>query len=228
VLGGLGLAGLPPFGTFLGKALVEESAAALGYPWVTAVFVVASVLTGGAALRAAGRIFAGWGPIYEEISAPEGEQEEPEQETEEGHSRTPAVMLLPVVLLLLVGVLSGLAPDVAGQAETAAAHFQDRAAYAALVLDGQPGEAYATFEHSGGSGKGLTTGLASAAGAVGLALFALFRQRLPLDLSRPWRKLVVQPVAGLKALHNGHVGDYVAWLTIGVAVLGGICAYILL
>jgi hypothetical protein len=32
------------------------------------------------------------------------------------------------------------------------------------------------------------------------------------------------PVATLKALHSGAVGDYVAWLTVGIAVLGGLFA----
>jgi hypothetical protein len=30
--------------------------------------------------------------------------------------------------------------------------------------------------------------------------------------------------AGLDRLHNGVVGDYVAWLTLGVLVLGGVIA----
>jgi multicomponent Na+:H+ antiporter subunit D len=28
-------------------------------------------------------------------------------------------------------------------------------------------------------------------------------------------------VAPLRALHSGHIGDYVAWLALGVAALGG-------
>jgi hypothetical protein len=34
-------------------------------------------------------------------------------------------------------------------------------------------------------------------------------------------------VDGLRALHSGHVGDYVAWLTFGVAALGGAFAFVL-
>jgi multicomponent Na+:H+ antiporter subunit D len=29
-------------------------------------------------------------------------------------------------------------------------------------------------------------------------------------------------VARLRALHSGHIGDYVAWLLVGVAVLGAL------
>lgn len=28
----------------------------------------------------------------------------------------------------------------------------------------------------------------------------------------------------LEAVHSGHVGDYVAWITFGVAILGGVVA----
>lgn len=56
-LGGLALAGLPPFGTALGKAVSEEHA---GGP-LTVLFVAVSVTTGGAVLRAAGGIFLGLG-----------------------------------------------------------------------------------------------------------------------------------------------------------------------
>ncbi|MDP9223255.1 MAG: NADH-quinone oxidoreductase subunit D, partial [Actinomycetota bacterium] len=60
-LGGLALAGLPPFGTFLGKGLVEEQAGTLGLSWVTWLFLAVSAMTGGAVLRAGARVFLGWG-----------------------------------------------------------------------------------------------------------------------------------------------------------------------
>ena len=40
-----GLVGVPPFGTFVGKELIEQSASDVGYGWVVIVFVVASGLT---------------------------------------------------------------------------------------------------------------------------------------------------------------------------------------
>jgi len=55
-------------------------------------------------------------------------------------------------------------------------------------------------------------GCASAVVAVVLALAATVRPRgagHPLHLA----------VRGLRRLHSGHLGDYVAWLTLGVAVL---------
>jgi formate hydrogenlyase subunit 3/multisubunit Na+/H+ antiporter MnhD subunit len=57
VLGALGLAGVPPFGTFIGKALMEEAALSAGHPWLIALFVVVAALTSAALLRATGRVF---------------------------------------------------------------------------------------------------------------------------------------------------------------------------
>ena len=54
----LGLADLPPFGTFLGKGWIEDSAPA---PWLTAIVLVCGILVGGAVLRVAGGVFYGLG-----------------------------------------------------------------------------------------------------------------------------------------------------------------------
>jgi multicomponent Na+:H+ antiporter subunit D len=62
VAGALGLAGVPPFGTFLGKALMEEAALEAGAPWLIGLFVVVAALTSAALLRATGRVFLGLGP----------------------------------------------------------------------------------------------------------------------------------------------------------------------
>jgi multicomponent Na+:H+ antiporter subunit D len=62
VAGALGLAGVPPFGTFLGKALMEEAALEVGAPWLIGLFVIVAALTSAALLRATGRVFLGLGP----------------------------------------------------------------------------------------------------------------------------------------------------------------------
>ena len=48
----------------------------------------------------------------------------------------------------------------------------------------------------------------------------LLRDRRP-QLPR-WAlvRAVAQAAAGVRALHSGHVGDYVAWLVAGTAALG--------
>jgi multicomponent Na+:H+ antiporter subunit D len=100
LVGGLGLAGLPPSGTWAGKALIEET----GGPWVLALGVTASALTAGAVLRVWLRVFRGAGP------ATAGAGEHHDRETEVKLWRLPWTMLAPGVLLVLAGLLLGLLP----------------------------------------------------------------------------------------------------------------------
>ncbi|OLT27728.1 hypothetical protein BJF79_42350 [Actinomadura sp. CNU-125] len=56
---------------------------------------------------------------------------------------------------------------------------------------------------------------------VGLAVVVAAAARgRPRPALRPTRGAVVRPVTRrLHDLHSGHIGDYAAWLTAGVAVL---------
>src|SRR6266508_2676025 len=104
----------------------------------------------------------------------------------------------------------------------AAAEFQDRAGYAAAVLRGRdlPGP---SVRIEGPSTLGLSYGLASAAAAVAVALVALFRRRLvAAPVRRRFRAVFGRPLLRLRALHSGHVGDYAAWFTVGLAMLTGL------
>ena len=78
VAAALGLAGLPPFGPFLGTALVEQAAAAAGYGWLPAVLALAAIVSAGALVRAAGRVFLGAGGKSDVLLArqPEGAEAE--------------------------------------------------------------------------------------------------------------------------------------------------------
>jgi hypothetical protein len=54
-----------------------------------------------------------------------------------------------------------------------------------------------------------------------VGLVVLLPRHLPRPLSpilRLWRLLA----RGLHALHSGHPGDYIAWLTVGAAVFTGL------
>ncbi len=61
-LAALGLAGIPPFGTGLGKSLIEEASRQVGRGWIAIALIAAASMTAGAALGVAGRVFLGWGP----------------------------------------------------------------------------------------------------------------------------------------------------------------------
>lgn len=224
---GLALASVPPFGMSPGKGLIEDAAASAGYPWITVVLIVVSVATGGAVLRAAGQVFLGWGPREEDqAAAQEGDQKEPE--TEQGRDKTPAVMYLPALALLVAAFVLGVLPGLGHRTEVAAAQFQNQSAYTAAVLGVHTAQGHvAPLEPADPTVSSVLTGLGSAAGAVAFALLALFRRRLPAVLRQTVGSLVAPVIAALRAIQSGHVGDYVAWLTVGVAAFGAACAAVL-
>lgn len=192
-VGGLALAGMPPFGPGLGKAVTEEGAG----PWLTAVFVVVSAVTGGAVLRVAARVFGGFGPPPADHGEAETSGERERAETEQKLSRVPDTMLAVPAGLLAAALAAGTVPAVA----TAVGHAADEAA---------PGTA-ATHPHW--SLTGLLLGTASTLLAAGLAAYAV---------RRPLRTANRHILVPLRRLHSGHIGDYVAWALLGTTLLGAL------
>jgi multicomponent Na+:H+ antiporter subunit D len=225
-LAALGLSDLPPFATFLGKGYIEDSGTAHGMPWITVVFIVSSVLVGAAVLRVAGGVFYGLGdPPSEEPQMAEEASEET-SETEQAKQRTPLSMIVPAVLLAVAAVAIAWMPDLGHAVQTAAIRLQDQAAYNYTVLSGahivHPA-AIAAPEDTGITLASVLSGVASAAGGLVLAWLALYWRRLPL-LRRglePGTGLV-QPI---RRFQSGVVNDYVTWIVIGLACLGGALAF---
>jgi multicomponent Na+:H+ antiporter subunit D len=60
VLGALVLADLPPFVSSVGHALLVDAADQADLPWTEIVITLSIILSSGAVLRAAGRIWLGW------------------------------------------------------------------------------------------------------------------------------------------------------------------------
>jgi multicomponent Na+:H+ antiporter subunit D len=214
---GLVLGAAPMLGTFFGKSLIEEAALEGGYGWLPAVITVASALTAGAVLRATGRVFIGWGPADPPDDPESEEAREQGADTRFGHDRTPPIMVVPAVLAAGAAVVVGLVPGVVHEIEHAAAGFVDHAAYVSTVLHGRGH--FADTEPSSLKAADFLYAAASTLGALAVAALGLFGGRLG---SAPGA--VVTPIAALRRLHSGHIGDYVAWLTVGLAVLGGLCA----
>ncbi|TMK83843.1 MAG: NADH-quinone oxidoreductase subunit D, partial [Actinobacteria bacterium] len=223
-IGALALAELPPFGTGLGAELIEESGKKAGYSWMPWLFGLVAAVTAGAVLRVVGRVFLGWGS-HEVDRFPADRIGELEDETETvpaERRRTPKTMFIPAALLLAAGLALGIAPHLTAGAQHAAARFQDQHAYAGAVLDGAKPRASSTpVEHEMLAGRAY--GLASAAAAAALAALALFRRRLPSGVRRVGRAVDLRlAFVALRRLHSGHVGDYIAFLTLGLAAVGGL------
>lgn len=193
-VGGLALAGLPPFGTGLGKAVTEK---AVGGPLI-ALYVVASAVTAGAVLRVAARVFLGLGPAPEDGTEYEttGTGERPE--TRHRLSRIPDTMTAVPALLLAGSLAVGVAPG-----------FGEVLSHA--VNEAGSGGAVVPAPHW--SPAGVLLDLVATALALGLAALAVTR---PGWFAAPRRALP------LRRLQSGHVGDYVAWVLVGATVLGAL------
>jgi multicomponent Na+:H+ antiporter subunit D len=214
VVAGLALAGLPPFGTGLGKAVGEEALLTGGYLFGPLLFVAVSAVTGAAVLRAGARIYFGLGPV------PAQEQEErtddqPEQETGD-LARIRITMFLPIVVLLAAGFAVGVVPAVGRAVSTAAVQFVDGRGYVHQALAGGAATVPHPLPEAEWTTAGVLLGLLSALLAVGLAAMAVWAPRLPAAWRVPTRPLTAS-LSALRRLHSGHVGDYVAWLFLGAA-----------
>jgi multicomponent Na+:H+ antiporter subunit D len=226
VLASLGLADLPMFATFLGKGWTEASAASHGLAWVTAVLILSSILVGGAVLRVAGGVFYGLGDPPSENAQMAKEASEETSETEEGRQRTPLTMIIPPAILVVAAIVIALLPHLGPVIQGAAVRFQDQNAYNAAVLSGTHVAhpvAPEPAESTGVTVSDLASGAGSVAGSLVLAFLALYWRRLPL-LRRGY-----EPGMGLTApiqsFQSGVINDYVTWIVIGMACLGGALAF---
>ncbi|TJZ44492.1 NADH-quinone oxidoreductase subunit D [Streptomyces piniterrae] len=213
-VGALALAGVPPFGTGLGKAVAEEAAGQQA-PWLPAVFVLVSAVTGGAVLRAGLRVFGGAGPRPPAEKAdgePETSGAEEEPETGDRLGRVPGTMLaVPVALLagaLAVGVLPGFAAAVGAAGD----HFADHTGYLGTVLGSGSALSHVSASPHW-TAAGVVLDLVSTALAIGCAALAVWR---PGRTGHPGASGWWTPI---RRMQSGHIGDYVAWALAGVALL---------
>jgi multicomponent Na+:H+ antiporter subunit D len=57
-------------------------------------------------------------------------------------------------------------------------------------------------------------------GAVAMAALGLFGPGVRATLARGPLAPLAAAVNAFRGLHSGHIGDYIAWWTVGAAVLG--------
>jgi multicomponent Na+:H+ antiporter subunit D len=208
----LALAGLPPFGTALGKSIAEEATSTAGYAWGPALFVAVSAVTAGAVLRFGARAYLGLGD--RPMTPPRSEATPGEEEPETRFSgRTPATMLTAIVLLLVGGLAVGVVPDMGQAAAHAAARLIDGPGYARQLLTGAPAVPLTPDPAATWTVTGVVLGLVSTCLAFGVAAAGLWSRRLG------WVRGMLPVMRRLHRIHTGHVGDYVAWMFAGMAAL---------
>jgi len=217
--GGLLIATVPPFGPFLGKAMIDDAAIKAGYGFVPPLVALASGLCGAAVLAAGARVFCGWGDPGRD--APDLADEDTEPETREGQTRTPATMFGPALVLLAGAVACGVWSGLPGLAASAAHRFTDFPGYHAAV--------FGTARHLGSVKSSSPQwfdylyGAAATALAIVLAGLELWGERgVP-----GWKRAsaaVAAAMGPIRSLHSGRVGDYTAALALGIGVLGVLLA----
>ena len=130
-------------------------------------------------------------------------------------------MVLPPLALLAIGLGLGLTSGIEEHAAAAAAAFSDRAAYAAAVLGthGGPvptGGRVVVPASPAASAGGVFTDLGQALAALCVAGIALDRRAAAL------RQALAAGTGWLRRLHSGLIGDQVAWLAAGLALLAAL------
>lgn len=190
MVGALLLGGLP-FGLLdSGLAGIAGSA----HAWVTVLILFGAGCTGAAVLRVTGRVFLGLGPV------PGEEERGPTDEEKEKADRPLWLMLTPAAVLLLLS----LAPEhlTSGFAGSAAGMLMDPNAVHAKAPPHPPLGAWAW----------ITMGA-----AILLAAYKLERRRLPSAIRQGLERIGDGPANWLQTIHSGLVGDYVAWVVVGLA-----------
>lgn len=213
-LGGLGLAGAPGFLTVYGDALASHAAEPLGMEWVSYLFLVSGLLTGGAVFRVGMHTFLGWGA--DPISDRSAEVDE-KPETSEDDNRTPWSLVAPPIICLAAAIGLSLVPGVREQALLAANRLWSQAGYLHVVYLRQM--LTLPWPHAEvGATEAAIHGLIAVTGGLLLALTSVFRLRL----RRVFRAgaFLEGPLWMLRILQSGHIGDYVAWMTIGASLMG--------
>ncbi len=224
LVGGLGLAAIPPLGPFAGWGLVSLAAAG-GHVWLQPFLLVATILPAAAVLRAFARIFLGLGPSDDPflIRPVSGESDE---QAEEPGEHAGIMLRLPSVALLVAGLGLAFAPGIADQAVEHATAVVHAHAVALRTLHGiaPPHEA---IRHVHVTAATLAYGALSAAAAVAVGALSLYRDGLPAKM-RAGAGVVLEPLLGaLRSAHNGVTGEYVAWLTFGVAGISGLLSVLI-
>jgi multicomponent Na+:H+ antiporter subunit D len=214
LIAALALASPPFLGTFTGHALIEDDASLHGHGWVPFVLAFATIGSTGAILRAGARVFLGIGDRKDPLLT-----DEPRESPAPGERPNVPVMTAVAGVLAVAGLAVGAVTPLAAHAQEAAHSFVDRLGYTNDVLSHRlpappPPEAWHTTTES------LVWASITLVGSFAIGYASLYRDRLPEAVT----DALARALAPLRAAHSGHVGDYVAWLTFGVAVVGGLFA----
>lgn len=216
MVGGIGLAAAPPVSLLMGEAGAEHAAEMSHLHGVAAVFIIGGALTAAAVLRVGMHTFFGWGsePLTDR-SAEIGEL----PETKPEDRRIYPYHIIPPALCLATAVAMFILPQWLSVLRPAAAAMASQPAFAHTVYaaHGLPVPAPTWPEAVPGA---ALRGLISLGLGVLLAFSSVFRKRLPRALRIG--AFAERGIPALREMQSGHPGDYVLWITVGLAVFGSL------
>ncbi len=212
LIGGIALAGLPPFAVSAAKVLYDSAMKDHALFFMAIVMGFASALDAGAVLRAGIHVTFGIGKGQETGASPRWEECECDADNLQ---RTPLTMLLPAAVLLSIAIWAGLSAPLSHEIQRAAAAFVDRQSYVAAVLQNSPRAlpAVAAIHPEPGD---IAFNLIVSLAAVIAAFAGLYRDHIPQHLA----PIFGPPLRALRNLHSGIFCDYVAYTMIGIAGYG--------
>lgn len=222
LLGGLGLADMPGFATVLGDALSSNAAEALHMEWVSYIFLLSGLLTGGAVFRVGMHTFLGWGTVPISDRAAEVDEK---PETGDNGGRTPWNLIAPPAICMAAGIGITLVPHVREQVLLVANRLWMQAAYLHVVYFRQMLPIALPQDLDLSARSAAIHGVIACSLGFVVALTSVFRLRLKRFMRLG--AFMEGPLLRLRILQSGHIGDYVAWMTIGVSVLGAAYVFLL-
>lgn len=214
MLGAVGLAAAPPVSLLLGEAGAEHAAELSHLHGLALLFIFGGAMTAAAVFRVGMHTFFGWGEgTLSDRAADIGELPETKPENRQLHAYH--VIAPAFCLLLAVGLLftHGWMPVL----RNAAAAMANQPAYLHTTYTGQnvPLTQPSWREEIPGA---AARGLLAVALALLIALSSVFRNRLPRRLRAG--AFLEHGFRPLREMQSGHPGDYVLWMTVGLALFG--------
>jgi multicomponent Na+:H+ antiporter subunit D len=198
-----------------GEAGISQASESAGRPWISWVCLIGGMLTSAAVLRVGMHTFFGWGtePITDE-AAEVGELPETASEDQKifWHQYAPAAICTGIPVFLLATSPAWLRTLCSAGATFARQQAMLHLVYGGTRLPVQSAEWLGAFRDSA-----LRGALALLLAAL-LACTSVFRSRLKRILRIG--AFLESGFRPLRILQSGHPGDYVLWLTIGLACIG--------
>jgi multicomponent Na+:H+ antiporter subunit D len=227
---GAALAGLPPFALFLGEGAATSAAGRAGIHGLWILFLFGGTLTAAAVFRVGMHTFFGWGAgPYTDRAADIDELPEDSGDND----RVLPYHFLPPLFCLAAAAALTFVPQWRDVVLTAASRFAWQpgyihAVYSRSTLRPPLLNTLLATQHAHSTHELLISGLRGALAtliAVCVAVTSVFRRRLPRRLrAGAWLE---SHVSLLRTLQSGHPGDYVLWLTVGVAIFGSATLWLL-